>query len=78
MQPLLMETHLQAARHASPCCIQAMSLFTCRIFSDLDCLGGKDSVTVPPGQTGTYTLHVVAPRPGTIQGSVTFMAESGE
>lgn len=78
VQPLPVESRLQAALQRNQCCILTMSLFLCRIFSDLDCVGGKDSVTVQPGQTGTYTLHVVAPRPGMIQGSVTFMAESGE
>jgi len=48
-----------------------------KVFSDLDCLGGKEGVQVTPGGTGGYTMHILAPRPGLFNGSVTFMAESG-
>ncbi|KAL0021413.1 hypothetical protein WJX79_003538 [Trebouxia sp. C0005] len=48
-----------------------------KVFSDLDCLGGKEGVQVSPGGTGGYTMHILAPRPGVYNGSVTFMAESG-
>jgi hypothetical protein len=47
-----------------------------KVFSDLDCLGGKEGVQVTPGGTGGYTMHILAPRPGLFNGSVTFMAES--
>ena len=49
-----------------------------KVFSDLDCLGGKEGVQVTPGGTGGYTMHILAPRPGVFNGSVTFMAESGK
>ena len=48
-----------------------------KVFSDLDCLGGKEGVQVTPGGTGGYTMHILAPRPGVFNGSITFMAESG-
>ncbi|DBA78771.1 TPA: putative protein fap47 [Trebouxia sp. C0004] len=48
-----------------------------KVYSDLDCLGGKEGVQVTPGGTGGYTMHILAPRPGVFNGSITFMAESG-
>ena len=48
-----------------------------KVFCDLDCLGGKEGVQVGPGATGGYTMHILAPRPGAFNGSLTFMAESG-
>ena len=48
-----------------------------KVFSDLDCLGGKEGVQVTAGGTGGYTMHILAPRPGVFNGSITFTTESG-
>lgn len=56
---------------------------TYKVFSDLDCMGGKEACVVAPqatgqtGSTGAYTMHILAPRPGVFHGSITFMADSG-
>ena len=56
---------------------------TYKVFSDLDCMGGKESVVIPAQiggayNPGTYTMHILAPCPGVFHGSITFMAESGK
>lgn len=56
---------------------------TYKVFSDLDCMGGKESVVVPAQTTagaipGAYTMHILAPQPGVFHGSITFMADSGK
>lgn len=48
-----------------------------KVFSDLDCLGGKEGVQVTAGGTGGYTMHILAPRPGVFDGSITFTTDSG-
>ena len=48
-----------------------------KVFSDLDCLGGKEAVQVAPGGTGGYTMHILAPRPGVFNGSITFTTDTG-
>lgn len=57
---------------------------TYKVYSDLDCMGGKESLVIPaqtPGAAaqgpGIYTMHILAPRPGVSHGSITFMADSG-
>lgn len=49
-----------------------------KVFSDLDCLGGKEGVQVTAGGTGGYTMHILAPRPGVFDGSITFTTDSGQ
>ena len=49
-----------------------------KVFCDLDCLGGKEGVQVSSGGTAGYTMHILAPRPGVFNGSITFMADSGK
>ena len=85
------EAHLQLACQARTHLAKKVAVpnvlpkkeITYKVFSDLDCMGGKESCVVaaqPNGQngsTGAYTMHILAPRPGVFHGSLTFMADSG-
>ena len=48
-----------------------------KVFSDLDFLGGKEGVQVAAGGTESYTMHILAPRTGDFNGSITFTTDTG-
>ena len=69
-------THL-AKKVAVPNVLPKKEVFY-KVFSDLDCLGGKEGVQVAAGATGGYTMHILAPRPGVFDGSITFTSDTGK
>jgi hypothetical protein len=48
-----------------------------RVFSDMPCVSGPDTLTLGGRQTATYTLNYVPTLSGTFTGALTFSSRSG-
>lgn len=48
-----------------------------RVMTDLDCVGGEDSLVVEPCGSAPYSVQVCGGQAGTMKGTITFIADSG-